>query len=285
MRPIILSLAAASAIAPLALGAPIVFSAVSPTAAGIQATVDAFRTGLGTLNPPGACSPTPCLSGRREINWDGVPAGFSSPNDFPGGFFNGTAGIDPAGRQRGANFSTPGTALRVSATEFSDETSFGPTQFDVFSAPRLFGTLGSPITDVTFAVPGDPTKAATVNGFGAVFTDVDLTGPTTIEFFTLAGASLGVFTVPGVNEPTGNTDTQGSLSFLGVIFNAGEHVGHVQITAGTHGLDHTFAGDDDAVAMDDFIFGEPIAAVPEPSTFLTGGAALLALAGLRRRRS
>jgi hypothetical protein len=267
----------------VALGAPIVFSAVGPTAADIQASVDAFRAGLGTLNPPGACSPAPCLSGRREINWDAVPGTFSSPNDFPGDFFDGTAGVQPAGRQRGANFTTPGTSFRVSATEFSDETSFGPAQFAVFSPERLFGTLGSPITDVTFAVPGDPTIPATVNGFGAIFTDVDLTGPTTIEYFSFSGASLGIFTVPGMNPPGGSTDTQGSFSFLGVLFDAGEQVGAVRITSGTHGLNHNFVGNDqDAVAMDDFIFGEPTA-VPEPATYVTSAGALLALALLRRR--
>src|SRR4029079_18700969 len=56
---------------------PILFSAGGADAASIQATVDAFRTALGPLNPNVAMS---FPAGRREINWDGVPDMFSSPN-------------------------------------------------------------------------------------------------------------------------------------------------------------------------------------------------------------
>ena len=45
--------------------------AAGPNAAAIQSAVDAYRTGLGTLN---ANNPGSVGSGRREINWDGVPA-------------------------------------------------------------------------------------------------------------------------------------------------------------------------------------------------------------------
>ena len=55
-------------------------------AADIQSAVDAFRTDLGgSLNPNVAGS---LLSGRREINWDGVPDNLSAPNNLPGNFFN-----------------------------------------------------------------------------------------------------------------------------------------------------------------------------------------------------
>ena len=57
-----------------ASAAPIVFSAIGTSPADIQATVDAFRASLGTLN---ANTPGSVGSGRREINWDGVPDGFS----------------------------------------------------------------------------------------------------------------------------------------------------------------------------------------------------------------
>ena len=65
---------------PLAHAAAITFSASGANPAGIQATVDAFRTSLGTLNSnvPGSFG-----TGRREINWDGVPDALSAPNNLP----------------------------------------------------------------------------------------------------------------------------------------------------------------------------------------------------------
>ncbi len=288
MRPFFYTFAAAMALAPLAHGAAIVRSAVTTAGAAdvtFNGVINQFRTDLGgALNPPGACAPA-CTTGRREINWDAVPAGSSSPNNFAGNFFNGANPALPAGRQRGANFTTPGTGFRVSATDFSDEVpAFGPTEFAAFSPARLFATLGSPFTDVTFAVPGSPTVSATVNGFGVIFSDVDYTGSATIEYFDLSGASLGLFNVEGVFPTPDGRNASESFSFLGITFDAGERVARVRIMSGTHGIDGNFVGNDDAVVMDDFIYGEPIASeVPEPSTFLTGGAGLLALIALRRR--
>src|SRR5213596_844652 len=82
--------------------APITFSASGSSPAGIQATVDAYRADLGTLNPNVAGS---FGSGRREINWDGVPDASSAPNNLPNDFFN-------VNSPRGAVFSTPGTAVQ-----------------------------------------------------------------------------------------------------------------------------------------------------------------------------
>lgn len=87
------------------LAGPVIFSAAGSTAADIQGTVDAFRNTLGALNPNVATSFT---SGRREINWDGVPDAFAAPNSLPGDFFNVTA---PAG----VVLSTPGAGFQVSA--------------------------------------------------------------------------------------------------------------------------------------------------------------------------
>src|SRR2546430_15757268 len=56
--------------------AEIIFSASGTSPAGIQATVDAYRTDLGTLNANVAGS---FGSGRREINWDGVPDALAAP--------------------------------------------------------------------------------------------------------------------------------------------------------------------------------------------------------------
>ena len=146
----------------VAHAAPVVRSDVTQGGAAdvaFNGVINSFRTDLGGgLNAPGACSPTPCTTGRREINWDAVPATASSPNAFPGNFFNGTTGVQPAGRIRGATFSTPGTGFRVSATDFSGEATFGNPgdEFDAFSPARMFASLGSNITDVRFSVPGVP---------------------------------------------------------------------------------------------------------------------------------
>jgi hypothetical protein len=268
---------------------PVVRAAVTTGGAGdasFNAVINSFRADLGgVLNPPGPCSPAPCNAGRREINWDAVPAGFSSPNPFPGNFFNGTTGIQPAGRIRGATFVTPGTGFRVSATEFSDEASFGAAEFDPFSPARMFASLGSSITDATFSVPGNPAQPATVRGFGAVFSDVDYTGSASLEFFDPNGNSLGLFAVDGVFSTPDGQNSQGSFSFLGVSFNAGERISRVRIVSGSHGIDGNFVGLDDAVVMDDFIYAEPQAAVPEPVTAALMGVGLAGLVAFRRRRS
>jgi len=215
--------------------------------------VDAFRTALGTLNPNTAGS---VGSGRREIYWDGVPDGFAAPNNLPLQFFN-------VNSPRGVIFSTPGTGFQVSANlvnptatavEFGNINATYPTIFQTFSAQKLFTPLGSNITDVTFFVPGSGTPA-TASGFGAVFTNVDNPNVTSIQYFNFYGTSLGSFFVPagGGNE---------SLSFLGVRFDAGERIGRVRITTGNAALGPNNAPPGtDIVAMDDFIYGEPVACI------------------------
>jgi hypothetical protein len=238
--------------------APVVFSAAGASAAAIQAAVDSFRAALGTLNPNVAGS---FGSGRREINWDGVPAGFSAPNNLPANFFNSNS-------PRGVEFSTPGTGFQVSANagggleEFNNIDPNYSALFAPFSAQKLFTAVGSTITDVTFFVPGT-SRPATTHGFGAVFTDVDLANISSLQFFDPFGASLGTFFVP-------NTGGNQTLSFLGVLFDAGERIGRVRITSGNQVLAPGNTSTDLTV-MDDFIYAEP---VPEPAT------GLLALMGI-----
>jgi len=190
-------------------------------AAAIQSAVDAFRTDLGgSLNPNVAGS---LSTGRREINWDGVPDNLSAPSTLPGNFFN-------VNSPRGVLLSTPGSGLEVSANainptntpvRFGDINAQFPGKFTVFSAQRLFSALGSNIVDVNFVVPGSNTQA-TVNGFGSVFTDVDLPNTTSIQYFNANNTSLGTFFVP--------TAPQG-LSFLGVS-GLPDEVARVRITNG-----------------------------------------------------
>jgi hypothetical protein len=239
-----------------AFGAAVTFSAAGPDPASIQTTVDAYRTALGALNANVAGS---FASGRREINWDGVPDALAAPNNLPADFFN-------VNSPRGVVFSTPGTGFQVSATlasgtpvEFGNINITYPTIFQTFSPQRLFTALGSNVLDINFFVPGSST-AATTSGFGAVFTDVDDANTTSIQFFDTMGNGLGIFFVPVANN---------GLSFVGVSFNAGERVGRVRITSGNVVLGP--ATNDaptavDVVVMDDFIYAEPQGVVtPTPT--------------------
>lgn len=257
--------------------------AASPAAAQIvysgsgattSTAVSDFRTALGTLNPNVVGS---VGTGRREINWDGVPTAFADPNGLPGSFFN-------VNSPRGVVLSTPGTGFLVSANlgdfapvEFGSINPTYPQLFAPFSAQRLFTAVGSNIVDVTFFVPGTTTAAFT-NGFGSIFTDVDLAGSTTLSFFGNSNIFLGTFSAPNI---AGNE----TLSFLGVLF-GDAIVSRVRITSGNAALSpgQLESAAIDLVAMDDFIFGEPIAnAVPEPATWallLLGFAAI----GVQTRR-
>ena len=254
-----------------------VFSASGAGASDIQAAVDSFRAALGALN---ANTPTNFADGRREINWDGVPAAQSDPNPFPGNFFNGST----AGRARGILFNTEpgGSFLTSSNAGDPSPVRFGfPNDFATFSAQKLFAPVNSVITEVTFFSPANQTTQALTDGFGAVFTDVEVASITKLEYFDRFGALLASEFVP----LSGN---QG-LSFTGVSF-ATPVLAKVRITSGANKLVSNGVLDnpnDDVVAMDDFIYGEPQAvadAVPAPATALLLATGLSALAWRRRRR-
>src|SRR6267143_5153407 len=260
MRVIASGVAAASLMLVLnvatAAAAPITFSGSGSSPAGIQAVVDAYRTDLGTLNPNVAGS---FGSGRREINWDGVPDAFSAPNLFPPNFFN-------TNSPRGVVFTTGVTGFQVSATaasgtpvEFGNINATYTGLFQTFSAQRLFTALGSNVLDVNFFVPGTTTLALT-RGFGSVFTDVDLANTTSLQFFDASNTSLGTFFVPA------GTVANESLSFLGVDFGS-NIVSRVRITNGNTTLGPNEAGAVDLVVMDDFLYGEPVG-VPEASRLM-----------------
>jgi MYXO-CTERM domain-containing protein len=283
---IALSTSIASLAVPGVFAAPIVFSVGGDTTTdSIQLQVDAFRAALGDPNNGNAPGPLP--EGRREINWDG-----GGNNDTT------TAPVTPFEvflDTRGARFTTPGTGLSqappsggleggLAGSLIGNNPTYGDT-FSTFSPLRLFVPVGSNITDGTFFIPGTAGGVpAAVSGFGAVFTDVDLANTTQIEFFDAGGNELfSSFVEPG-------DVADASLSFLGVVFDAGEAVSRVRITTGTDALGPNGPNDDpaqgvDVVAMDDFFYGEPfVRAVDEPS--LPG---LLAVVGLTllaaRRRS
>jgi len=148
--------------------------------------------------------------------------------------------------------------------------------FQTFSPQRLFTALGSNVLDVNFFVPGTTTPALT-RGFGSVFTDVDLASTTSLQFFDASNTSLGTFFVPA------GTVASESLSFLGVDFGS-NIVSRVRITSGNAALGPN-EGALDLVVMDDFLFGEPVAAVPEASTLTLLFGGLLGLGVMWRWRN
>src|SRR5688572_23924915 len=240
----------------LTLCAPVIRSAAGANAAAIQSAVDQFRTDLGPLNPNNGQS---FVSGRREINWDGVPDGSSSPNNLPNNFFN-------LNSPRGAVFTTPcsNALFRVSSTTASGvPVRFGEidpsytTTFTTFSAQRLFTVLSGTavpcnILTINFFIPGTGIPA-TVSGFGIVFTDVDTTGDARIVCYDKSGNLLS----PGFMAPAA---ANGGLSFVGVSYNDGERISQCQIVSGPSRLaagNVDGVGGVNVVAMDDFIYGEP----------------------------
>ncbi|MEM8947632.1 MAG: PEP-CTERM sorting domain-containing protein [Planctomycetota bacterium] len=249
------------------------YSAAGADPAAIQSTVDDFRAALGDFNAP---APVQNADGRRQIDWDAAPAAVSSPNPFPGDFFN----FGSAPRARGIEFSTPGTGFALSGdvddgteVRFADLNPTYADEFQAFSEERLFTPRGSNTTRVDFFSPVDQTTPATTDGLGVVFADVDLADTTTIDYYGLGGNLLLSQAVEVADE---------GLSFAGAKFD--ENVlAYAIITTGNFDVGPTDgAFGYDIVVMDDFIFGEPIA-VPEPTTIALAGLGL-AMLGMRRHR-
>jgi len=241
------------------LTTPTVFQAAGPNAASIQSSVDAYRA---ALENPDSRNGWPLASGHREINW-----GEGSGNDTTKApatrfdiFLNTRAsefitagGVPPTGGPQGG------------LTALSNNRSYG-TNFKTFSPLRLFTPLGSNITEALFFLPSAKGNTrATVRGFGAVFTEVAQPdecdraqkhgkhgASTRMEFFGTNGASLFSSFVPAAPG-------DGSLSFFGVVYNDAR-IARVRITTGDVAPDPGSQRKNDFVMMDDFIYGEQLAA-------------------------
>jgi hypothetical protein len=209
----------------------------------ITGIVAQFRSLLG--DPLNGVTPGAQASGRREINWDAVPAAFTDSDGFPGDFFNTRS-------PRGAVFTTQGSGFRVSDNNLADVDPSYAGQFNFFSPQKTFAVAGSIVMTAEFQVPGSPT-AAVVRGFGVVFADVDQQGSAALEFFG-PGGSLGRF-----EAPVRSGDS--ALSFLGVVFqdtvvtSVRISSGRAPVSAGVK--DISDGGSQDLVVMDDFLYSEP----------------------------
>jgi hypothetical protein len=166
---------------------------------------------------------------------------------------------------RGGTFTTPGTGFLQTPLGVADLTNINAayaTTFGTFSAQRIFTPLGSNITDATFSIPGSSgATPATVAGFGAVFSDVDLPNTTKLEFFDASNSLIRTLFAPS------DSVTDGGLSFVGGVANAGERIARVRITTGNGplGPTDTNGNPNDVVVMDDFLYSEPVT-IPEPAS-------------------
>lgn len=214
----------------------------------IIGTINQFRSILGdSLNTaPGK------TSGRREVNWDGVPANFTNNNDFPLDFFNNTDPAGPNGRKRGLVYLQASAPLRVDSSSFVDIDPSYASTFEPFSKKRAIISANSNVSEIVFKIAGTDTDAF-VKGFGIIFSDVDNADYTSLEFYD-GTKSLGIVKAPARNA-------SGGFSFLGVHF-PDDKVTRIRITAGNGVLapgykDISEGGNKDLVVFDDIFYDEP----------------------------
>ena len=135
--------------------------------------------------------------------------------------------------------------------EFGDLNVTYPDLFASFSSPRIFSALNSNVMDVLFHVAGDTTIAAGVSGFGAVFTDVDSATSTWLQFYTPDGVLL-------YEQRGAGGHGRRDAVVPGRLVQRGEVVGRVRIVSGNVALGPSETATLDVVAMDDFIYAEPV---------------------------
>lgn len=212
----------------------------------IETTIDAFRNMVGAV-----LNTTPGVTGgRREINWDGVPVELMGQK-LPLDFFNPVGDQAIVSRQRGLGYTDEGSFM-VSATNFAEVNAQSATEFAAFSGDKVFANTEASLWGIEFEVAGQH-QLASVQGFGAVFADVDTEQSTFIEFFSGA-VSKGKFFVPAQKNGT-------KFSFLGVYF---KHTKITSVKIGHNGMltgntkDISQGGTNDLIVLDDFVYSEPV---------------------------
>ena len=206
----------------------------------VDAHIPEFAASIGDVDNKG--EPGPHASGRRQINWDGVPAQILNTLDFPPDFF----------KARGLVYGGT-TGLRVSDNNFADINPSYATELIPFSAPKLFAPIGTTKVEVRFRIPGSDAVAA-VRSFGAVVVDVDKADNSRLQAYDQAGKLIADVPVPVRADPD-------EYSLVGVTFEQ-PIIARVVLTLGDvpigAGIDDvTSGGGGDVVVLDDFLYSEP----------------------------
>ena len=232
------------------------------TGSGNAASAAAFKNFEAAIGGNDNVQLPPQATGRRTINWDGVKL---DGTDFNGNTTvivpNKVVGI-PVNRfqARGVIFEE---VYAVSGDGFVSVNPGARGQLNAFSPKNTFAMFNETSLDLNFVVPSAPTTkpvSAAIRGFGAIFTDVDRSTSSFIEF-TNGSTELGKFFVPA--GPSGQTE------FLGVLFPSAV-VTHVEVVPGDATLfsfkhntvtsgpaDVSNGGKSDLAAVDDFAYAEP----------------------------
>jgi hypothetical protein len=216
------------------------------------------------------------IGGGSRITWDGVKLDGTDANPNTRVIASGSTVEIPIDRFRnvGAIYADP---YAVSGDGFATVNPGTAGQFTAFTPSNTFamfdpndGQFVDRFIEQTFVLPGTNTAAVT-SGFGAIFTDVELAGTSSIEYIGSQGVSLGKFDVP--------VGASGETQFLGVLFDQ-PIIEKVVLTLGTNALfsfdgsvfksfgPESLAEGIDLAVTDDFAFATPVVAavgVPEPS--------------------
>lgn len=228
------------------------------------------------------------IGGGSRIAWDGVRLDGTDNNPNTRVIDLGKTVEIPVDRFRnvGAIYADP---YAVSGDGFNSVSPITAGQFSAFSPKNTFamfdpkdGEFEDRFIEQSFVVPGTNITAAT-RGFGAIFTDVEIAGTSSIEYFGKNGISLGKYDVP--------VGQSGETQFLGVLFDQAI-IESVKLTVGTHAF-FSFDGSKvkslnltegyDIAATDDFLFATPVA-VPVPAAVWLFGSALMGFLGLQKRK-
>ncbi|MFO0812376.1 MAG: Ig-like domain repeat protein [Gemmatales bacterium] len=215
--------------------------------ADLTSAIDQFKLNLGGFEHTSNADAG--STGYRNITFD----------DATGGAFNGN--FYSITQPRGLKLTTDGTGFQVSKTSPANEVRFGninptyPSLFKAFSGERLFTPIDSRTTEVTFTVPQSTATAATVRGYGVIFSDVDLLGSTTFQAFDKDGNSL-----TGA-DPIEVIPLNNGFSFIGVITTAGERISKVTLVSGNTSLGTNVneTATEDLVVIDNMLYTQPVA--------------------------
>jgi hypothetical protein len=211
----------------------------------VAAHIPEFGLAIGDVN--NKAEPGLHASGRREINWDGVPAQFNNNDAFPAEFFNQNS-------PRGAVYiASNGTGLRVSDNNFTDINQTYGLEFVTFSAPRLFAPIGTTRSELRFRIPGSDT-AAVVQSFGAVLVDVDKANTSRLQAYDKDNQLIADIAAPPRAAPDG-------FSLVGVTFDR-PVIARIVLTLGEAPVgvginDVSSGGLVDLVVLDDLLYSEP----------------------------